>query len=896
MKKILLLAVLANLLIATRAFSQNSAASQSTAPSSDIVSSVTANVPFRNPSLPITERIDDLVSRMTLEEKVEQMVQAAPAIPRLGIPAYNWWSEGLHGVANTGYATVFPQAIGMAASFDPDLLHTEAGVIATEFRAKYNEELRTKGNSGWFHGLTVWSPNINIFRDPRWGRGQETYGEDPFLTAQMGVAFVTGLQGDNPKYLEALSTPKHFAVHSGPESTRHSVDVLVSSHDEEDTYLPAFRATVLAGAGSVMCAYNSINGKPACAQATLLQEHLRDDWAFQGYVVSDCGAASDIFRNHHYTETMPQGMADAVKAGMDIICTWPMPAVKEETAAVLTAVQQGILSEADINRSVRRLFTARMKLGMFDPPSMVPYSSITISQNDTGPHRELALKAARETLVLLKNKDSLLPLGSRYKTIAVIGPNADSTNPLVGNYNGTPSQPVSVLAGIRKRFAASTVVYAEGSSLTGPPLTAVPGKFLKSDSGTEGLSAEYFKGRDRQGDPVIKRTDKDVNFVWQDGTDPQLRSDFSVRWTGKLVPPTTGDYEVGFSGTDTFRIWLDNQVIGLAFYANPGKSASKTVHLEAGRPYPIKIEYSLERSPGYAKLVWHEPGTKKDYPEIIRKADLIIAVLGLTSGLEGEEMPITIPGFSGGDRTNIDLPQVQQDLLKDLVGSGKPVALVLMNGSALAVNWADEHVPAILEAWYPGEEGGTAVAEALAGDFSPGGKLPVTFYKSVDQLPSFDNYDMKGRTYRFFTGEPLYPFGYGLSYTTFAFSNLKFDKESVGANDDLAATVEVKNTGKMAGDAVVQIYLSRPGVDGAPIRSLAGIRRVSLNPDESKSVSIQIPNRNLSVVTPEGARRIVAGQVQIWAGDGQPVARVGLTKPAGVAGTVTLQGSAILPK
>src|SRR6266576_422142 len=805
LKRILLLVVLASLLIGSRTIAPTSALSQSTASSADDFSSVLTNAPFRNPSLPIAERVDDLVSRMTLEEKVDQMVHAAPAIPRLGIPAYNWWSEGLHGVANTGYATVFPQAIGMAASFDPELLYTEAGVIATEFRAKYNEELRTKGSSDWFHGLTVWSPNINIFRDPRWGRGQETYGEDPFLTAQMGVAFVTGLQGDNPKYLAALSTPKHFAVHSGPESTRHIADVLVSAHDQEDTYLPAFRATVLAGAGSVMCAYNSINGKPACAQSTLLREHLRNDWDFQGYVVSDCGAASDIFRNHHYAETMPRVMADAVKAGMDIICTWPMEAVKEESAALQAAVQQGILSEADVDRSVRRLFTARIKLGMFDPPSMGSFSSITMSENDTEPHRELALKAARETLVLLKNKDNLLPLGSRYKSIAVIGPNADSVNPLTGNYNGTPSRPVTVLAGLRRRFAESTVAYAEGSSLTGPPLTAVPGKFLKSDSGTEGLSAEYFHGRDRQGDPFIKRTDKEVNFVWQDGADPQLRSDFSVRWTGELVPPTTGDYEVGFSGTDTFHIWLDSQLTGLAFYASPGKSASKTVHLEAGRAYPIKIEYSLERSPGYAKLVWHEPGTKTDYPEIIRKADLIIAVLGLTSGLEGEEMPIKIPGFSGGDRTNIDLPPVQQDLLKDLVASGKPVVLVLMNGSALAVNWADEHVPAILEAWYPGEEGGTAVAEALAGDFSPSGKLPLTFYKSVEQLAPFDNYDMKGRTYRYFRGEALYPFCYGLSYTTFAFSNLKFDKDSLAANEDLTATVVVKNTGKIAGDAVVQI-------------------------------------------------------------------------------------------
>ena len=593
---------------------------------------------------------------------------------------------------------------------------------------------------------------------------------------------------------------------------------------------------------------------------------------------------------------MPEGMADAVKAGMDMICTWPMEQVKLESAAILAAVQQGLLPEADIDRSVRRLFTARMKLGMFDPPSMVPYSSITISENDAEPHRELALKAARETLVLLKNKENLLPLGARYKNIAVIGPNADNVNSLVGNYNGSPSHPVTVLAGIRKRFPASTVVHAEGSSLTGPPVVPVPANFLKNDSGTQGFSAEYFQGRDFQGAPVIKRTDEAVNFVWHGGASPQLKSDFSVRWTGALVPPTSGDYEVGFDGADSFRIWLDNQLIGLAFYASEGRTRTKTVHLEAGHAYPVKIEYSLERSEGYAKFVWHVPGTQKDYSEAVRNADVIIAVLGLTNGLEGEEMPVNIPGFAGGDRTSIDLPQAQEDLLRDLVAGGKPVVLVLMNGSALAVNWADEHVPAILEAWYPGEDGGIAVAEALAGDFSPSGKLPLTFYKSVDQLPPFENYDMKGRTYCYFTGEPLYPFGYGLSYTNFAFSNLKFDKDSLGANDDLTATVEVKNTGKMAGDEVVELYLSHPGVDGAPIRSLAGMHRLSLNPGETKSVSIQVPNRNLSVVTPDGTRRIVPGKVQVWVADGQTVTRRGLAKAAGIAGSVTIQGSAILPK
>jgi beta-glucosidase len=855
-----------------------------------------AALPFRDARLPIAARVDDLVSRMTLEEKVPQMMHAAPAIPRLRIPAYNWWSEGLHGAAAAGIATVFPQAIGMAASFDPGLLHTEADIIATEFRAKYNEELRTKGHTGWFHGLTVWSPNINIFRDPRWGRGQETYGEDPFLASRMGVAFVTGLQGDDPTYLKALSTPKHFAVHSGPESTRHSADVQISDHDLEDMYLPAFRATVLAGAGSVMCAYNSLDGKPACAQPLLLEEHLRKQWDFRGYVVSDCGAASDISAHHRYVETMPEAMAAGVKSGMDIVCTWPEAAVKAESAAILSAVRNGLLSQDDIDRAVRRLFTARMKLGMFDPPAKDPYSAIPISENDSQPHRALALQTARETLVLLKNEHRLLPLSGHYKTIAVIGPNADSVAALVGNYNGTPSDPITVLAGVRERFPESNVIYAEGSSLIGPPLSPVPSRFLLSESGAQGLSANYYRGRDLQGTPIVNRIDGDVNFVWQNGAGPSLASDFSVRWTGALVPVSTGNYEVGFRGTDRFRMWLDGELIAETDYAGNGRTLTRTIRLEAGHSYPVRIEYAQEHERGRAQFVWHEAGAGKDYLGAIRQADLIIAVLGLTSELEGEEMPIDIPGFRGGDRTSLDLPKVQQDLLEDLVATRKPVVLVLMNGSALSINWADRHVGAILEAWYPGEEGGTALAEILAGDVSPSGKLPLTFYKSIDQLPAFENYGVQGHTYRYFTGEPLYPFGYGLSYSTFAFTRLMIQKSVLGASDDLVATVDVTNTGKVAGDEVVEVYVSHPAVEGAPLRSLAAIQRVKLMPGETKPVPLRISNRDLSTVGPDGTRRIVPGELRLWIGDGQPGARSPPRSAAGIAGSVIVQGEAVLPK
>ena len=855
-----------------------------------------ASAPFRNPALPVEERVNDLVSRVTLEEKVSQMVHTAPAIPRLGIPQYNWWSEGLHGAAREGYATVFPQAIGLAATFDPALLKTEADVIATEFRAKYEERVREIGYSDWYHGLTVWSPNINIFRDPRWGRGQETYGEDPFLTAEMGTAYVTGLQGSDPKYLKALATPKHFAVHSGPEPTRHSVDIQVSPHDLEDTYLPAFRATVTAGAGSVMCAYNSVDGKPACAQPMLLQDHLRDDWHFHGYVVSDCGAASDISQGHHYKATMEEGVAAAVKAGMDLVCGIPMNDVKVENAAMLKAVQQGVLSTQDIDRAVRRLFTARFKLGMFDPPDSVPYSHIPESNIDSEPHRRLALRAARESLVLLKNSNEMLPIGKRYGTIAVIGPNADSVAPLLGNYNGTPSHPVTILEGIRRKFPNSTVIYSQGSSLAGPPLVPIPAELLQDAKGRRGLNAEYFSGTELHGKPVTAGTDAGIDFDAKNPFSAKLPKQFSVRWSGNLVPEKTGEYVIGFSGTARFSLWIDNQLIAESSSSDTEITRTKTLHLEAGHPYPVRITYASPAEPAVAKLVWHVPGEAKDYAVNVQRANVIVAVLGLSGDLEGEEMRVDIEGFQGGDRTSLDLPRAQQELLEDLAASGKPVILVLLNGSALAVNWADQHVAAILEAWYPGEEGGTAVAEALAGDYSPGGRLPVTFYKSVDQLPPFEDYDMKGRTYRYFQDEPLYPFGYGLSYTTFSYDKLAFDTKTLGASDDLTVSADVKNIGRIAGDEVVQVYLTHPGVAGAPLRELAGFRRVHLEPGATQRVRITVPNRQLSLVDSEGVRRIVPGDLQIWMGGGQPVARDALAKPAGVSGNLTITGGATLPR
>jgi beta-glucosidase len=732
------------------------------------------------------------------------------------------------------------------------------------------------------------------------GRGQETYGEDPYLTSRLGVAFVRGLQGDDPKYLKTVATPKHFAVHSGPESTRHEVNVEASRHDMEDTYLPAFRATVVEGkAESVMCAYNSLNGQPACANDVLLGEHLRGDWRFQGYVVSDCNAITDISRGHQYTKTMAEGSAAAFKAGTDLVCAVPPDRVPIEGDAISQAVHDGLLQEADLNRALHRLFAARFQLGMFDPPAMVPFSKIPAPENDWLRHRQLALRAARESLVLLKNQDGFLPLRKKYGTIAVIGPNADSLDALVGNYNGTPWHPVTVLAGIRKRFPQSNVVYVEGTGLIGSATQPVPATVLYSDESRaqHGLKAEYFSNPKLKGSPALTRTDATLNFVWGfSGVSPQLAKNYSVRWTSVLVPTETADYLVGLTGQDGYRLWLDGNLIVEDWTTHrPATSQAKQEHLEKGHAYPIKIEYFQTIRGAEARLTWSIPGQQEQQAvDAASRADLVVVALGLTARVEGEEMNVHAEGFSGGDRTNIDLPKPQEELLERIVATGKPVVLVLLNGSALAVNWADEKVPAILEAWYPGGEGGTPVAEVLAGDVSPSGRLPVTFYKSTDQLPAFEDYSMARRTYRYFDGEPLYPFGYGLSYTSFGYSDAKVPSQ-VSATGSAGISVDVTNSGSMAGDEVVELYLTHRGVAATPIRALQGVQRIHLERGAKKTVSFTVQDRALSIVDESGKRRIVPGTVDVWIGGGQPVSRSGLPKTAGVAMKFTIVGEATLP-
>lgn len=822
---------------------------------------------YQDPSLPIEKRVDDLVSRMTLEEKVSQMMNAAAPVERLGIPAYEWWNEALHGVARAGYATVFPQAIGLAATWDTSLMHRVADVISTEARAKHHEFER-QNQRARYEGLTFWSPNINIFRDPRWGRGQETYGEDPYLTGRLGVEFVKGLQGDDPRYFKVIATPKHYAVHSGPEPERHSFDAKAYERDLRETYLPAFRVTIVeAKADSVMCAYNRTNTEPCCTNKRLMSDILRGEWKFGGYVVSDCGAIQDIWKGHQFVKSEMEASALAVKAGTDLTCG-------REYLSLIQAVKQNLITEAEIDVAVKRLMTARFRLGMFDPPAMVRYTQIPFSENDSPAHRALSLTAARESMVLLKNETRILPLKKDIKTIAVIGPNADALESLLGNYNGTPSKYVTPLAGIRDKVSPQAeVLFAPGTYKIGANTVPVPASSL----GT-GLKGEYFDNREMKGEAVLTRFDRDVNFDWG-AFSPAARlmpQNFSVRWTGKLTVPVAGKYLLGAAGNGGMRVYVDGKVLVEELANRRTKVVTKEIELEAGRTYDLRFDYYVGTNTfAAAKLVWAVPNGERVLREEAiakaRQADIVVVFLGLSPLVEGEEMEVPFEGFRGGDRTSIDLPRPQEELLKQVQALGKPTVLVLLNGSAIAVNWANDNVPAILESWYPGEEGGAAIADVLFGDYNPGGRLPVTFYKSVEQLPPFTDYSMQGRTYRYFKGEPLYPFGFGLSYSKFKYADLRFSSKTVKGGEPITVSVEVQNVGDRAGEEVVQLYISdMAGSVPTAIRSLAGFNRINLNPGEKQRVSFTLTPRQMSLIDDNGRRIIEPGKFVVTLGGKQP--------------------------
>jgi beta-glucosidase len=881
--------------------------------------------PYLDTKLSPAERAHDLVGRMTLDEKVSQLEDWATAIPRLGIPDYQTWNEALHGVARAGYATVFPQAIGMGATWDPAIVHAMGNVISTEARAKYNQAQR-QGNHRIFYGLTFWSPNINIFRDPRWGRGQETYGEDPFLTAKMGVAFVTGVQGGDLDHLRAVATSKHFAVHSGPETLRHGFNVDPSPRDLEETYLPAFRATVTEGhVQSVMCAYNSIDEWPACTNKMLLKDHLRDAWGFKGFVVSDCGAIVDVNQGHKKTPDITHSAALAIQAGTDLSCSIWTPGFN----TLADALHQGMVTEDLITQAAERLYTARFKLGLFDPQGSNPLDRIPFASAASIPDRQTSLKAAEESIVLLKNS-GVLPLTDAPKHIAVIGPTADLLPSILGNYVGTPFHPVTPLDGIFQQFRNSPILYAQGSTLAGGVGVPVPRSAFGMN---QGLKTEFFATPDWTGRPVATTTEPAVRTDWENARPvPQIETNnYSVRWSGALTVPAPGHYvftlEPGdafpYTPVETYRFTLDGKVLSEGslregkdlsamgnFKSAPGTSPtappeqlnvkipSIPIDFTDTNPHEFKLEYSHsgDQSGGGLTLKWEAPAQAQLDEAVARasEAEVVVAFVGLSPQLEGEEMNIKIDGFSGGDRTSLDLPAPQQRLLEALAATGKPLIVVLQSGSAVALNWANEHAQAILEAWYPGVEGGTAIAHTLSGLNNPAGRLPVTFYSSLDGLPAFTDYALKGRTYRYFPGKPLWGFGYGLSYTKFTYGPITLSAETLKASDPitapLTATVPVTNSGAVAGDEVVEAYLKTPQKDG-PIRSLAGFQRITIPAGQSRDVTITIDPRTLSSVDDQGNRSILPGKYTLTLAGAQP--QEAQSKSEAV---FTITGSQPLPK
>ncbi|SHJ74235.1 beta-glucosidase [Reichenbachiella agariperforans] len=824
---------------------------------------------YMNPDLAPEERAIDLVNQMTLQEKVSQMKYDAPAVPRLGIPRYNWWNECLHGVGRAGVSTVFPQGIGMGATWDVNLMSNVATVISDEARAKHHKFI-SENKRGIYQGLTFWTPNINIFRDPRWGRGQETYGEDPYLTSRMGVEFIKGLQGDDPKYLKVVATAKHFAVHSGPEKSRHEDNYQTSDKDLKETYLPAFKSAIKeANVQSVMCAYNRYRDEACCGSNLLLTNILRNEWGFDGYVVSDCWAINDFYmpNRHGVSDSPEEASALAVKSGTDLNCgdTYD-PNLSE-------AVLKELIDESEVDQALVRLMAARFKLGMFDDESLVPYASIPYSVVASEKHHKLSKKAALESMVLLKNEGNLLPLSKEVSTVAVIGPNANDKQSLLGNYHGTPVSQVTPYQGIKSKLPNAKVIYAKGSAVAEgwPLLTPIPSQNLRSGE-KNGLKGEYFPNEKWEGDPSISRTDETVDFVWLDRPIKELATDtFTVRWTGQLVADQSGTYRIGFRACNVGKVYINGE-LRIDFQDDHHPTMKYyDMELTAGQSYDIKIDYYNFHADPQAQLLWAKLNEDLLTPAVAaaQQADVVVMCLGLTPDIEGEEMPVVLEGFDSGDRSDIQLPASQRKLLKAIYQLNKPTVVVLMNGSALAVNFAAENVPAILEAWYPGEFGGEAIADVLFGDYNPGGKLPVTFYKSTEDLPDFKTYDMTNRTYKYFEGAPLFPFGHGLSYTSFAYD--QFDVAETKAGDVMTVSVSVTNTGDRAGEEVVQLYVSnRKNNPNAAKRSLVGFERIVLEKGQSQNVSFEISAEQYAQITQDGQVIVEPGELEVIVGGKQP--------------------------
>jgi beta-glucosidase len=832
-------------------------------------------------------RIDAIIAKMTLQEKVLQMDDRAPAIPRLGIPAYNWWNEGLHGFARDGYATVFPQAIGLAATWDAALLHEVGDTVATEARAKFNPLLHQ--DTVRFGGLTVWSPNINIFRDPRWGRGQETYGEDPFLTATLGTQFVEGVQGSDPFYLKADATPKHFVAHSGPEEGRDSFNAKVSAHDLADTYLPAFhQLTTTANAAALMCSYNAINGTPSCADGELLQTRVRDHWGFKGYVVSDCDAVGNISSYHHYSPDAAHGAAAALRAGVDLDCG-------DTYASLKDSVAQSLVKESEIDRSLHRLLLARIKLGMMDQASCTAFDRIEASANDTPEHRQRALRAAEESIVLLKN-DGVLPLKPS-ASIALIGPNADMMRVLEANYHGTASQPVTPYDALTSRF--KNVSYAQGSLLADGVAAPIPRNVLRLDqspTAASGIHAEYFTNTNFEGEPAITETAPRIDLDL-DRVAPSTKitsQQYSARWTGAIVPPAPGAYTLlvnvkrcwDCKTHDHFKLYVDAKLV-LENNGDKEKPNEVSVHFDDTHPHALKLELAHTGEDEGIALEWEPPVTAllDQAVETAKTSDVIVAVVGISPDLEGEALQLHLDGFLGGDRTKLGLPAAQLELLKRLHELHKPMIVVLNSGSAVALD--AEPFNAMLAAWYPGEEGGNALANVLSGKTSPSGRLPVTFYRSAADLPDFSDYSMAHRTYRYFDGPVLYPFGYGLSYAKFSYGPVKLSHKKLDAGDSLTATVTLRNTSAIEADEVAELYIVPPQQDGSPHLTLQGMQRVKLGAGSSRQLTFTLAPSQLSFVDPAGHRAVRSGDYRIFIGGAQPEKGDLLNKAAGATVHIT---------
>ncbi len=829
--------------------------------------------PMWNTKLSFEQRVNDVVSRLTLEEKVAQMMNAAPAIPRLGIEAYDWWNEVLHGVARTPYkVTVYPQAIGMAATWDTNSLRRMADYSALEGRAIHNKAIEAGITKERYLGLTYWTPNINIFRDPRWGRGQETYGEDPFLTAMLAKSFVNGLQGDDPKYLKAAACAKHFAVHSGPEPSRHADNFDPSAYDLWDTYLPAFKELVVnAKVAGVMCAYNAVNTQPCCANDLLMNDILRNQWKFTGYVTSDCWAVDDFFRYHKTHKDATASAIDALIHGTDVECG------NSVYRTLLDAVKNGRLKEAQLDLSVKRLFMIRYRLGMFDPPSMVTYAQTPASVLESPEHKAHALKMAQQSIVLLKNENNTLPLSKSLNKLVVLGPNADNPIAILGNYNGTPSQIVTALAGINTKPGKTTeVVYEKAINFTNDTLF-VPKEItsLYQYDGKPGVKAEYFDNEKLEGNPVFSTTEKEINHYWSEGAVPYpgLKSThYSARYTTSITALKDEVLNFESEANEGYRIVINDSTWVDAWERNRWGSKQFSLPVKQGLTYKIVLSFRQAEGDAAVKL---SAGNyvKTDFAALAEKhkdADAFIFVGGISPQLEGEEMPVAVPGFKGGDRTSIMLPAVQTALMKALKATGKPVVFVMMAGSAIATPWESENIPAIVNSWYGGQSAGTAIADVLFGDYNPAGRLPVTFYKSDNDLAGFSNYSMANRTYRYFRGEALYPFGYGLSYTSFKYDNLVVPA-STKAGKPVTISVRVTNTGTRDGEEVVQLYLTHMQQKiRVPLRALKGFQRIELKAGESKTVTFKLSTANLSIVNKDGNLYQPKTAIQVSVGGGQP--------------------------